>query len=279
MTFDVKVIVFVDNPNTVEQKNQIQTFNRLGYSALVDSIHKRNYEWLYKNIINGRFFIQDGEEVYMFDREELMKEVLLVPDFSIVFPDDKEILEADWSKIYKYIEAHITSTMEDLAITEEVEKLMGKPLVLHHEPLEEIKIDRGTDYYNLETRYLEEDDVMLYEVTKPFTDLPYTSVTRNYSKKGHLPFFTDLFIAPSWGVARSDIAFLNYTWKEFKMEGDFNLDELMKTAIQKCTPNEDFIPEPEPTVYRRDIQSVIEILEMKKTRMCKVIPEYIKNKN
>lgn len=117
---------------------------------------------------------------------------------------------------------------------------------------------------------------MLYEVKKPFTDLPYTSVTRNYSKKGHIPFFTDLFICQSWGVARSDIAFLKHMWNELKMDGDFDLEKLMKAATEKCYPSDDNIPEPEPEVYRRSLDNVVLILNEKEQRQVQIIPDFIK---
>lgn len=279
MTLDVKIVVFVDVPNTTEQAYQIKIFNNLGYCTLVDSLHKRDYSYLFENTMNGRMFIQEEDEVYMFDRNDLRQEMYLVPDFALIFGEDKEVTEADWSKIYKYLEQHLTDSMLDVNNAIEVEGFMGKPLLEIAEPENDVAVSyRGDDFYSLETRYLEEDDIMLYEVKKPFTDLPYTSITRNYSNKGHTPFFTDLFICNSWGVARSDVAFLKHTWGQFKMEGEFDLEELMKKATEKCLPSETNIPEPEPEVYRRDLLTVLDIIKEKKSRNQKIIPDYIKNK-
>lgn len=277
----VKFVVFVDIPNTMEQAHQISTFNRLGYTTLVDSIHGKNYTWLYRNSENGRFFIQEKEELYMFSREDLKKEMLLVPDFAVIFPDDKTLEDYEWSRIYKYLEAHLTDAMEDVENTEKVQQLLEKPVVataVAENTLNEPQISKESDFYNLDTRYLENEDIMLYEVTKPFTDLPYTSVTFNYSAKGHKPFFTDLFIAPSWGVAQNDIQFLKHVWEKFNMEGEFNLDKMLKEATENCVPGECHVPAPEPVVYRRTILDVIDILAIKKERSKKVIPDFIKNK-
>lgn len=283
MTVDVKFVVFVDLPNTPTQANQINIINKLGYTCLVNSMHKHNYDWLYKNSSSARFFIQeekDGNSLYMFSRDDLTQEMLLVPDFLVIFPDDKDISSADWSKIFTYLESHLTDTMEDLENTREVHQLMGKPVYVYPETQpNELELTLTPDYYNLETRFLEEDDIMLYEVRKPNTDLPYTSVTYNYSLKGHKPFFTDLFIAPSWGVSRWDIAFLKHTWQQFQMEGVFDLEAMMKEATEKCLPGENKIPEAEPVVYRRDLVSVVNILNLKKSKTQKVIPDFIKNKN
>lgn len=287
MTVDVKFVVFVDLPNTPTQANQINVLNKLGYTCLVDSLHKKNFDWLFKNSVSGRFFVQEEKEnnnLYMFTRDDLTQEMLLVPDFLLVFPDDKEISEVNWAKIFTYLENHLTDTMEDIENSIEVKALLGKPVYVYPEnpetTLNELEAVLTPDYYNLETRYLEEDDIMLYEVTKPNTDLPYTSVTCNYSTKGHKPFFTDLFIAPSWGVSRWDIAFLKHTWEQFQMSGPFDLEAMMKEATEKCLPSENGAPEPEPTVYRRDIASVVNILNTRKLKIIdKVIPDFIKNKN
>lgn len=280
MTLDVKIVVFVDVPNTVEQANQIKALTKTGYSILVDSIHKRDYHYLHKNTVSARMFVQEDEDLFMFDRNDLKQDMLLVPDFAVIFHDDTEIINADWVRIYKFIEQHLYDLPLDKENTELVEDLLGKPVTMAAEPAnEEIIIARGNDFYNLETKFLEEEDIMLYEVTKPFTDLPYTSVTRNFSKKGHLPFFTDLFICQSWGVARNDIMFLKHTWEQFKMDGVFDLEALMKAATEKCLPSETNLPEPEPEVYRRDLKHVEEIISEKKSRKSKVIPEYIKNKS
>jgi hypothetical protein len=121
---------------------------------------------------------------------------------------------------------------------------------------------------------------MLYQVIKPFTDLPYTSVTREYSRKGHIPFFTDLFICQSWGVARNDIGFLQHMWTELKMDGEFNLDALMKDATEKCYPSDSAIPSAEPEVYRRCIDDVVQILQEKIIRKGgRNLPSFIKSQS
>lgn len=279
MTLDVKIVVYVDNPNTVEQANQIKVFNDLGYATLVDAKHKHDYHYIYRNAVNAKLFIQEDEEVFMFERSDLKPDMILTPDFMVVFNEGKEITSEDWNRINQYLQEHLTDSMIDMTNTMKVHEIMGKPVQVTADEMDVITpSSRGNDFYNLETRYLEDDDIMLYEVLKPFTDLPYTSVTRNFKKKGHLPFFTDLFICNSWGVARSDISFLKHTWEQFKMEGEFDLEKMMQEATEKCLPSETNIPEPEPEVYRRDLISVMSIIEEKKSRNSKLIPDYIKNK-
>jgi hypothetical protein len=273
---DVKFVVFVSKPNTLDESKIVKTFQDLGYATYVDSVHKNDYDWLCKNVIVGRLFIYNGDEVYMFEKEKLSNPMAFTPDFAVLFNNNEEISLEQWKSIHLYIQQHLTDEMIDMTNTMKVHELLGKPTFQKVE-LEDIKMAPQNDHYCFQSKYLEDEDIMLYEVIKPFTDLPYTSVTRNYKEKGHVPFFTDLFICQSWGVARSDIAFLNQMWSYLQMDGDFNLDSLMKAATEKCYPSDDKLPEAEPEVYRRSLEDVTKILDEKKSRFVKTIPDFIKH--
>lgn len=277
---DVKFTVFVTDKEDPTIAKIIKTFGDLGYTVLVDALHIKNYKWFQENITVGRLFIFDRDELFMFTKENLDPAMIWTPDLSITFNDDAEISETQWDEIHLYLKQHLTDEMIDMTNTMKVHKLLGKPTTQKVE-LEDIEIKKQEqDFYALNRCLLEKQDIMLYEVTKPFTDLPYTSVTRNYSKKGHLPFFTDLFICQSWGVARTDIAFLAEMWKELNMTGEFDLDKLLKEATEKCMPQENTLPEPEPEVYRRSLQDTILILKEKaEGTNRRIIPDFIRNKN
>ena len=102
---------------------------------------------------------------------------------------------------------------------------------------------------------------MLYEIRKPNTDLPYTTVIRNYSERGHRDFFPSLYVCNSWGVSRDDLPFLSYIWTQLEMEGEFDMDLMLKEATEKCYPSSGAIPDAEPEVYRRNIQDVLNTLQ------------------
>jgi hypothetical protein len=273
---DVKFVVFVNNPPTSNHAKLLNTFNDLGYATFCDGVHGKDYDWLMKNIVQARLFIYDDDKIYMFGKEKLTAAMTFLPDFAIIFNENANIGEEHWNIILTYLEQHLTDAMIDMTNTMKAHELLGKP-TFEVAKLEDVPMEKSQDFYSLTRRLLEDKDIMLYEVRKPFTDLPYTSVTRNYSKKGHIPFFTDLFICQSWGVARSDISFLKHMWDELQMDGDFDLDQLMKAATEKCYPADDNIPEPEPEVYRRSLEDVIVILKEKESRQIRVIPEFIKN--
>lgn len=274
---DVKFIVFVDKPVKNESAHQVKVFSEMGYAPMVDGIHGKDHAWILKNIKVGRLFIQDVDKVYMFDVHELDPSMSWKPDFAIVFHDYEAVDLETWSMIHKFVQEFLLEGEIDMTNAAKVETMLNKPVV-EKALLEDIPMVKEQDHYSFDTKLLDED-IRLYEVKKPFTDLPYTSVTRNFSKKGHLPFFTDLFICPSWGVARTDVLFLKYLWDEMKMEGEFDLDQLMKEAVAKCTPSETNVPEPEPEVYRRGMEDVEKILQEKKCKEIKFIPDFLKNKN
>jgi hypothetical protein len=259
---DCKIIVFVHDQKDSNTSKLLKTFAELGYTTLADGIHGKNYRWLIDNIKEGKFFIFANGVVKMYDKEVLEEDMKWYPDFAIVFNEECSIDSITWEAIRLYCNQHLTDEMIDMTNTMKVHEVMGKPMKAVS-ALKEEEVTTGLDHYSFESYYIEKEDIMLYEVLKPFTDLPYTSVTRNYSKKGHLPFFTDLFICQSWGVARSDISFLAYMWKELKMTGVFDIEELMKEATEKCLPSETRIPEPEPEVYRRSLHDTILILREK----------------
>jgi hypothetical protein len=268
--------VFVNKPNTADEAKIVKTFHDLGYATYVDALHRNDYEWFSRNVVTGRLFIYDGDQVYMFEKEKLTPSMDFTPDFVILFNEDTQISLEQWDAIHKYVQQHLTDEIIDMTNTMKVHELLGKPTTQRVE-LKDVEMAPLNDHYEFECRHLAEEDIMLYEVIKPFTDLPYTSITRNFKKKGHVPFFTDLFICQSWGVARSDMAFLKQMWDYLKMDGVFDLDSLMKAATEKCYPSDNAIPEPEPEVYRRKLDDVIQILNEKKSKQVRIIPDFIKN--
>lgn len=271
---DCKFIVFVEDPKDTTISKIIKTFRDLLYTVLVDARHVYDYKWIYDNTEVGRLFIFKDNNLLMYDREDLEIDMKWHPDFAITFNDWEKVDSQTWEAIRLYCQQHLTDEMIDMTNTMKVHEILGKPLTVRASLPEPEKVEYP-EYYSFQSRHLESQDIMLYEVVKPFTDLPYTSVTRKYSLKGHLPFFTDLFICQSWGVARADIAFLKHMWSELQMDGEFDLESLMKDATERCLPAEDRFPDPEPEVYRRSLEDTILILKEKALGTSRFIP----NKN
>jgi hypothetical protein len=117
--------------------------------------------------------------------------------------------------------------------------------------------------YGFDKYHIPPLDIMVYQVTKPGVELPFTTVTRSYTEQGHTPFFTDLFLSHEWGTCRSDILFLDQVWKHLDMLGSFDIDTLLKNATRACLPNA--TPDPniielvnaEPCLYRTPMVKVV----------------------
>lgn len=227
------------------------------YPILADSVNfefpsfKAKYE-----SSNARYFYYEDNEWSMHKIEELH----FTPHFLLSFDLNEAIDEDTWSTIFTWIK----KIFEDIT-DEELEKKIKQILTAYEkqEPRPQIykSIDPPPlpDYYSF--RYMEDDsrNLAICEVTKPFTDLPYTTVIRNYSQRTLLPFFTSLFVCSSWGVANHDIVFLYKLWEHLSFNekyGDLDLENRLKEDIAKCKPDYPGGAESEPEVYRLSIEEL-----------------------
>lgn len=251
----IHIIVYVNKPPTNKQVNIVKGIQST-FPVLVDAVHQSDLDYLQKNFTNARFFFL-SEFISMCTPEELD---VVSPDFVISFNDDFEVTEKQWVSISRYFENLILPEANHL------DQVVGLAKELLHQfvipaPITlppEIPPTDTKEHYELYTRHIEDRDVMLVQVEKPFCDLPYTVVIRDFSKKGFTSFFTDLFICDSWGVARKDYEFLEQVWQHWNMEGPYDLDKMLHEATRRCFPQEGEQPEAEPEVYRRPIENVLE---------------------
>ena len=114
--------------------------------------------------------------------------------------------------------------------------------------------------YEFRCEFWNGKDTMLYEVCKPHTDLPFTTIVHEWSTKGHLPFFSALFTQTSWGLCGGDMDFLSAAWKKLGMTEKtglpYDIDQIVQDKIKKCERGEI-----EPQVYRKTIEEVITMFE------------------
>lgn len=122
----------------------------------------------------------------------------------------------------------------------------------------------GVVYY-FRTLPMPRCDVMLYEVTKPHVDQPFTAVIFNFSQRGHTPFFSSLFICSQWGTTQTDIDFLHKAWNLLEMEGPFDIHEIMHRGVSECfpSPTNGYTPSAEPIVYRRTMEETRAIISQR----------------
>lgn len=208
---------------------------------------------------NSKFFCCDMDEWLMIDLETVD---LIPPSFLLTFDKGDKVTKKQWLSVLKWVKGIFEGGVND-ELQEEIEKLIPKPVDM----METITLAKQhvPSIENEKRDYLfcyEEDkdfDRCLLQVDKPYTDLPYTVVIRNFSKRGFVPFFTALYVCSSWGVCSKDHEFLTILWNHLGMKkdhGELNLEKRLKENIERCTPSEGNVPEAEPEVYRRSIQEV-----------------------
>ena len=251
----LQIIVYVDPNQTDKQANIIQLLDQY-YTVLVDAINGSNLSYFQKNFKTAHRLFFVSEFVSMCTVEELQN---IAPDFAIVFNQDIEVSEKQWIQIERYLESLFfpSGTITGDIVLQAQKLLQSKQKVLPFKSSQPAPVIPQKEFYNLVLKEVNEKDCVLIQVDKPFCDLPYTVVIRDYSKKGLRSFFTDLFICSSWGVCRKDFVFLKEVWDHWKMEGVFDIDAMLLEATKRCFPNEGIEPEPEPEVYRRSIEEVL----------------------
>ncbi|MEG3883813.1 hypothetical protein QT971_06335 [Microcoleus sp. herbarium19] len=264
----LSITIFVDQPATPKQVNLIKGFDAHHLPTLVDGVNGTCPEYLKNHFTGNSRFLLVSEFISLATVEELVS----TPDIAISFNDDTLIEETDWICIYRYLEVILLGLSHPEFIIETGKKLLNvfvSPALLQSPPIVEKLVD--VEHYQLSTFLMKEQDTMLIQVEKPFCDLPYTVVIKKYSQRGIRSFFTDLFIAASWGVSRRDYAFLERAWEYFDIQEEYNIEKMLLEATQRCFPQEGEAPEAEPVVYRRPIENVLDTIK-KSIEGCQVKP-------
>ncbi len=221
-------------PMNDQVKNLHNIFTGLGYPVFVDFVNRKNAQWREDNK-DSFFYYCDAKTVWACDEDDL-------PDLQITsnaLMEDEEILML-------WLEELLDGKLEPYP--------MCDPPVAQLAELPKYEIQLGAKEYELETVLV--NDCMFYQVIKPHVDRPYVTVVRDFTAKGHRRFFTNLFVCSSWGVCSKDILFLKKVWEHFEMEGEMDLDALMKEATEACKAP---AMESEPQVWRTKLENVLEI--------------------
>lgn len=85
-----------------------------------------------------------------------------------------------------------------------------------------------------------------YEICQPNTDRPYTTIADDM-----VDMFTNLFACSSFG-SPADVTFLSKIWEECGLEGEFDMNALLKKRIDRIAAD----PEDYPRVYRKKLEDV-----------------------
>lgn len=247
-----------------------------------DLINKlRNYFEVYVDAVNTapillkekygssihRFFGHDCDELIVFDVEVVD---MIEPEFIVTF--DKQISKKEWRDIFLFFR-NLLDEIPDAKYFEKIKHLIDvqtKCTLKSSTPqIEEAKYDHQY-IFNMDLD--EEKNIGFFEIQKPFTDRPYTTIIRNFKERGFLPLFTSLYIDSTWGLAM-DNNFLKQLWVHLGLNakiGLLDLEKEVKDHISRCSP-ENGIPEAEPEVYRMNILNLKIELEQRNNRYDEVL--------
>ncbi len=299
----MKLFLFVDPISTPVQALCAKKLDER-FLFLVDSVHGYDKAWLKRNFVDLQYAcftcpskvdplmirrvcidlsldkfgcewesalmvvcLQKGEEIRSSDFD------LLVDGFlSYLQSEDdgfKDVSD-DGLKVLERVDCfkHVSDVGLEMLERVDKEKIMQKPLESSYD-YQDVDIKKPRfDAYGFDFEVNPAQDVAVCEIQKPNVDQPYCVVLRHFSRDGYLKLFSSLFICPSWGVAREDHAFLKALWKELKMEGECDLEKLVKEHTESCRPDASgHWPTCEPEVYRLDLKDTIKQLERKRKNM------------
>lgn len=247
---------FVDKKETEYAAPYIKKLDKY-YPSFVDSIYyaPKDMKVRYAGA-NAKFFAYDFDEFIMFDLETVD---MIEPLIALTMDSFTKMNKKSWMVVHKFLKTVFEDGYPDM---EEIEKIVPKvnPLpekIILSKSIEPVP-DQRTDY---DFNFLLEDNICYCQIEKPYTDLPYTCVIRDFETTGFLPLFTDVYVCQSWGVTNLDHAFLKKLWEYLNMPGDLDLENRLKCEIELCKQGK-----PEPEVYRLDISGVKEQLSRKKKR-------------
>ena len=258
--------VFRDDASIIEK------FKQHGFICFYDHAHNGDRRWLeqYYEDSEWRGFVKSFIWEMLDDTGEF-------PDFVISFDSMCEITKRDWGVIYEWIQQLLDDKQIDPSIQEAIGLLLDKPPVLTANTFSEsggsklIPPDHKLLKSAYEFRYLVNDemDVGVYEVIRPGS-LPFTVVVWPFSEKGHTYFFTDICAVDGWcrsyNYHRYDFWFMQQVWKQL-MGGELTtdiFDSLLEKRTASCYPTKtNPLPSPEPMVYQKNMDDVIEHLRQR----------------
>lgn len=247
---------FVDKTESERCTPYIKKLDRY-YPSFADGIYitpaamKKRYDGA-----NAKFFAFDFEDLIMFDLDTVSE---IEPLIALTMDKPTRMSNESWLVVYKFLKAVFADEYVDLT---EIHKLVPPPVT----PEERIQLMKSVQIPKEQNKeygfdYTVENNIAFCQVTKPYTDLPYTAVIRDFETVGFEPLFTALYVAQSWGVCNHDHAFLEKLWRYLNMEGPLDLENRLAAEVQKCKDGK-----PEPEVYRLDISGVKEQLSSKQKR-------------
>ncbi len=297
--FTPHIFVFESN----HSDKVLSMFEQKKFNPFYDAKHSRDYHWFLNNIrTEHRLYSFSDKGIYDYQIEDLNPEMNFWPDFMIVFNENVILNNLDWNSIYLWIRFHLFSISCDELMLKRAEQIMERPVIqkaglesIDGELVDEFgftgilqsikpQYEKIENHYRFREHMILERDTMLYEIIRPNTLLPFTVVVEGYSKKGAVYLFSDIYGSSEWDMnrleCRFDFIFLQNLWRFMKLDGEFTT-EVVKRRVDACYPDrlaEGIAPEPEPVVYRRSIENVVQSLMKKDLGLTRVLPMELINR-
>lgn len=278
-----------------EEKDFIQKLLDINFPHFVDSVRINDQAWISENTQDATIYCiqsygQNPEDVYnsaFFIRnpnfEDIQNSVLCVlishkPDVDLKqwqyecqnFLEDLHCRDHTEIEYYRNLFEFSQPCVEKEKQIEEIQN-SGKRKI--EDLNKEITTSNQADpKYSFTFKIIDELDVCFYQVTKPNTDRPYIVQTLEFSRRGHVRFFSSMFKFPTYGsissgidkdgnedkskgvvVYPADHAFLCHIWEKLGLNGTPDLQLLLELHIEACLNGE-----PEPNVWRAGLDETIE---------------------
>ena len=282
-----QIVCYISTPPKDTERELVGKITALGITPMVDSVH-RDKAWFTKN-----YYLTSHKAYFSYPFPDLLNgsvddvdfEIMGPPHFCLYYtttPDMTGVPDAyDWKCITKFLAYKLHGVDEATDVELEHAKLFlqtySKQLPFPKEKDEtlvetnvgEFVIERSLEdyYYKFESKFFKEADLMIYQVTKPFVERPFTVIIEKFSVKGAGSLFTDLFNCSDWGRQYTDIKFLESLWAHLGLLDDepFDIEKMLKEATEACYPNESCEVRAEPRVFRKPIDEMVEMYGMRFT--------------
>lgn len=219
-----------------------------------------------------KFFAHDNGDLIMYDYEI----VDMVPPEFVVTTDRMD--KQGWITFFNFLKQIFAEEEPDQMLIDQVKDMVRQQKcdLKHEASIRELENPKVPTEYMFDCEIDAGRNMCFCQITKPFTDRPYTLVIRNFSENGYRSLVTSLFIDSSWGFSH-DIEFLHHLWKHLGLIyefGELNLEKELKEHTERCTPRDDGKPpEKEPEVYRMSIEALKTEFNMRNKRYREVMED------
>ena len=265
----MKIFLFVSEPTT-ELQDEIAKRLDEEFIFMVDSVHREDTYWFKKNFsdIPHRCYYpyREMSKWYSCTVDKINED--RIPVFIVCFQQGEVILDQDWDEITWYFYELVKGIRGPNAppVQEEPKRVYSENVIqllnrckknpqlpeTKSELLGVAKEDANIFYQFREASFAVQN-VVLAEIRRPFTSAPYTIVLRNFLEDGYLYLFSSIFITNTWGTV----------WNYLGMDGEFDLDKLLRTHTVRCHPGVGNVPMCEPEVYRKSLEETAAVLRNK----------------